>query len=261
MPLPTSGIISLADIQTEFGGTNPISISEYYGVAANVPASGMISLAHFYGTSASSPIIESNATYQLNTTSSSHAVTLPTGITAGDLILMIFRPADTRTVTLPSGWTAVADRSSSGQSRIMAKVATGSEGATQTVAISGASRAVAITWRISGWGGNIASDVVAAFGTAGTDTCPSLNPGWGTVAKQWFCGVTGRRSDWNTYETPFVEEPDAVYYTVKTTTTSSSTAYVKMAAESLGSTFASFSAYDFETATASVQHPWTMAVR
>lgn len=38
-PLP----ISASQIQSEFGGSNPISLSEYYGVAAGVPASGMIS--------------------------------------------------------------------------------------------------------------------------------------------------------------------------------------------------------------------------
>jgi hypothetical protein len=32
MALQTSGAISLDDVQTEFGGSNPISISEYYGV-------------------------------------------------------------------------------------------------------------------------------------------------------------------------------------------------------------------------------------
>lgn len=51
MTLPASGAISLNDIQTEFGGTNPISISEYYGAASGVPASGAISLSDFYGKS------------------------------------------------------------------------------------------------------------------------------------------------------------------------------------------------------------------
>ena len=51
MALQTSGAISLGDIQTEFGGSNPISISEYYGVDTGVPASGTISLSDFYGTS------------------------------------------------------------------------------------------------------------------------------------------------------------------------------------------------------------------
>lgn len=56
MALPSSGVITLADIQTEFGGTNPISLSEYYRggayVTANntgVPTSGEISLNTFYG--------------------------------------------------------------------------------------------------------------------------------------------------------------------------------------------------------------------
>lgn len=56
MPLPSSGLISLADIQTEFGGVNPIGINEYYrngGLVSsnntNVPTSGTISLADFYG--------------------------------------------------------------------------------------------------------------------------------------------------------------------------------------------------------------------
>lgn len=35
--------ISASDIQNEFGGSNPISLSEYYGVAAGVPGSGTIS--------------------------------------------------------------------------------------------------------------------------------------------------------------------------------------------------------------------------
>ena len=55
MALQTSGAISLGDIQTEFGGTNPISISEYYGADTGVPASGTISLSDFYGKSAVPP--------------------------------------------------------------------------------------------------------------------------------------------------------------------------------------------------------------
>lgn len=52
MTLQSSGAISLANVQTEFGGSNPIGINEYYGVAAGVPGSGTISLNDFYGKSA-----------------------------------------------------------------------------------------------------------------------------------------------------------------------------------------------------------------
>ena len=61
MAIPSSGALSFSDIQTEFGGSNPISISEYYAGGANVPSgttgdngavpsSGTISISIFYGT-------------------------------------------------------------------------------------------------------------------------------------------------------------------------------------------------------------------
>lgn len=60
MALQTSGAITLANIQTEFDGSNPISVSEYYRGGSNVastvigadglvPSSGAISLHNFYG--------------------------------------------------------------------------------------------------------------------------------------------------------------------------------------------------------------------
>ena len=57
MALPSSGPLSLSDIQAEFGGTNPISLSEYYkggafvlttDFAPNVPTSGTINISDFY---------------------------------------------------------------------------------------------------------------------------------------------------------------------------------------------------------------------
>ena len=49
MVLQSSGPISLSDIQSEFDGSNPISISEYYGADAALPDSGTISIGDFYG--------------------------------------------------------------------------------------------------------------------------------------------------------------------------------------------------------------------
>jgi hypothetical protein len=57
MALPSSGPISSSMIQTEFGGSNPIAISEYYKGGANVPntatnvnipTSGQIKFSDFY---------------------------------------------------------------------------------------------------------------------------------------------------------------------------------------------------------------------
>lgn len=42
----------MTQIQAEFGGATPISLSEYYGAATGVPTSGAISMSQFYGKSA-----------------------------------------------------------------------------------------------------------------------------------------------------------------------------------------------------------------
>lgn len=61
MTLPSSGTITLLDLQNEFGGSNPIGLSEYYRGGAyvpntstnsGVPTSGTISLSDFYGAAA-----------------------------------------------------------------------------------------------------------------------------------------------------------------------------------------------------------------
>ena len=58
MVLPASGTLTLSQIQTEFGGSNPVGLSEYYRGGAHVPAwsgttgvpaSGLISTSDFYG--------------------------------------------------------------------------------------------------------------------------------------------------------------------------------------------------------------------
>jgi hypothetical protein len=59
MALQPSGQITLSDIQDEFGGANPIGMSEYYRGGAyttsnntNVPTSGAISVSDFYSATA-----------------------------------------------------------------------------------------------------------------------------------------------------------------------------------------------------------------
>lgn len=58
MAIQASGAIALSQIQTEFGGSNPISLSEYYRNGAYVPpgataipTSGAIDISDFYGAS------------------------------------------------------------------------------------------------------------------------------------------------------------------------------------------------------------------
>lgn len=117
MPLPASGAISLNNIQTEFGGSNPIALNEYYrggGLVPDVvdnnavPTSGQISVSNFYSTvnrtfsladfgasisdvnsfSASVTInVNRNGSLSYNTTSAGTTNgnwTLPNGTTVGD---------------------------------------------------------------------------------------------------------------------------------------------------------------------------------
>lgn len=51
-PAPGSPPLSMLQIQGEYGGSAPISLSEYYSASAGIPASGTISIRNFYGTSA-----------------------------------------------------------------------------------------------------------------------------------------------------------------------------------------------------------------
>jgi hypothetical protein len=88
MPLPNSGPLSLQDIQTEFGGTNPISINEYYaggalvpagssGINGPIPSSGTISINQFYGAGAVVPFGE--AVY---TTQGTYTFVVPSGVSS-----------------------------------------------------------------------------------------------------------------------------------------------------------------------------------
>jgi hypothetical protein len=62
MAIPSSGPLSMTTIQTEFGGSNPIGLNEYYaggglvpagtsGTYGAVPSSGPLGIQNFYGTS------------------------------------------------------------------------------------------------------------------------------------------------------------------------------------------------------------------
>jgi hypothetical protein len=76
MPIVGSGTVSLLALATEFGGSTPHSLSEYYRTPSgpvprtetSVPTSGLISLSQFYGTervNASSVTYNSPGTYYL----------------------------------------------------------------------------------------------------------------------------------------------------------------------------------------------------
>ena len=92
MAIPSSGAISFDTIQTEFGGTNPIGMDEYYaggsfvqagasGTNGAVPSSGAISMSLFFGTTKPPP-----ASQQAFITSGSYSWVAPTGVTKVSIV-------------------------------------------------------------------------------------------------------------------------------------------------------------------------------
>ena len=74
MALPSSGPLAFTNIQTEFGGTNPIGLNEYYrggglvpisSTTTTIPSSGTIAANNFYGTAnrVDVPLTISSPTY------------------------------------------------------------------------------------------------------------------------------------------------------------------------------------------------------
>ena len=111
MALQSSGTITLAQIQAELGGSNPISLSEYYRngsfVTSNntsVPTSGAISMSNFYG--ASNRVTSSSIVGHANKSGDYTTVTLPTGLQVGD-ILVASRTSHSGSSSIPTGWTLI----------------------------------------------------------------------------------------------------------------------------------------------------------
>lgn len=97
MPLQSSGAIQFSDIQAEFGGVNPISLSEYYKNAGRVdrtvttvPTTGAISVGDFY--SAANAVGLTVVTSKTGVSASgTGTVVMPTGIIAKDIIIVGYK--------------------------------------------------------------------------------------------------------------------------------------------------------------------------
>jgi len=92
MVLPTTGNrISLFDVQTEFGGTPPIYMSEYYGITSGVPSSGQIGLSSTFGgkslttSVSSSPVVSWIA--KIESTSGTARLTTCNALSDGSIVV------------------------------------------------------------------------------------------------------------------------------------------------------------------------------
>jgi len=113
------------------------------------------------------------------TTSNSYTVSLPTGIAAGETLLLFGASADSSTtISTLTGWTSVLN---SGGAFVFKKTATGSEGASVGVTLSASVMAGFVVVRLSTQSGGI--ECAVAGGTSSDP--PNLAPSWGSANTLW----------------------------------------------------------------------------
>lgn len=120
------------------------------------------------------------------TNSTSHVVSLPSTVNAGDRLILLFVCNGGGTYTGPGGtWSVLVPRVVNGTTHGIAaweKIADGSEGGT-TVTIGKAEsvRSMAYVYRIGGAHASTASEAATPVGSSTTQTpaVPALNPSWG----------------------------------------------------------------------------------
>ncbi len=141
------------------------------------------------GGAAEFPVVEATNSGELEP-STSQSVTLPSGIQAGDLLIIVF-VSGSGTISA-SGWSTLfnePDSSSSIRLVVFYKTAAGSD--TATISNSSGRVAAYTTYRISGHQG--VPEAQTTTGTSTTPDPPSLSPSWG-LAKTLWIAAAGRLS-------------------------------------------------------------------
>ncbi len=154
------------------------------------------------------PTIDSITTTTFGTDATTHNVTMPASVEAGDLLLAFFTNDGSATVTTPSGWTAVTTlaRGTAARGSIYAKISVGTEGGTTVNFVtSAAEQGAAQVYKIlsASWYGSITSGIATASYDPGAATNapnpPSLTPAWGADYDTWIVYAAG--SSWTTVTT------------------------------------------------------------
>lgn len=129
-------------------------------------------------------------------TASTHTVSLPASISAGDMLIILASIAsDGVTITGPSGFTEFLSASQAGTRPGVTlkgwyKVATGSEGASTTFGTSAGRNSAHTSYRITGYQG--APEAATAVGQSASPNPPSLSPSWGGNRTLWLAALALR---------------------------------------------------------------------
>lgn len=141
------------------------------------------------------PVLQA-ATGGSTSATTSHSMSLPASITAGEMLLLIIQGSDdTVTWTTPTGWDGqILNNSTGGFHRTVAFYklsASGSEGATVSVTSSGNTDSAYTSYRVSGHDTSTAPEAnSSSTSETATPNPPSLTPAWGSAATLWIAGCT-----------------------------------------------------------------------
>lgn len=124
------------------------------------------------------PVVEATNTSVNDASVTTHTVSLPSGIQAGELLLIVVRCSGISSG--PSGWSTAG---SAAFDTFWWKIATGSEGSTVTFTTSAGTSSAHISARISG---GVSAEVSSeATGSSTAPNPPSFSPSWGSTKTLW----------------------------------------------------------------------------
>ena len=139
------------------------------------------------------PVVEATNTSHTDASVTSHTVNLPSGIVAGNLLIVVFGNANAVGTSSVSGFTQLTTQTNaSGRLTLFYKTATGSEGATVAGSTSVNTIAAQNAYRISGWTGT--PEAVTTSGSDANPNPPNLTPSWGNTKTLWIAASVSDRA-------------------------------------------------------------------
>ena len=166
-------------------------------------------------------------------------IDLPTGITAGELIVIVITTDNTGAVTFtpPSGFSAISGAASSStvcDGAAFYKIANGTETGTITCTVStSCTNSYATAYRVTSWHGAAAPEAAATTGTSTTPDPPSLSPSWGSAETLWIAAF-GKRASAGLTSYPTNYSTDQVSGTINNVRTAMATRQNSAASEDPG---------------------------
>lgn len=210
------------------------------------------------------PAVQTTAESATTTAGTSHTVTLPSGITSGDLLIVIFSHAVSCTLNALTGWTELVDTAAANAEKVLYRKADGTEGASISLTSSASTKMSAIAYRISGAEDPATQAPQLSTVATGTSTAPNATT----------CTPTGGAKDylWLTFFTQAGEEADDDTWTTGTPTnftnllqktsgtTAAASTNVQNASAQQQLNASSLDAAAFTTAQSLAWRAWTLAI-